>query len=192
MHSDAINALVVKLNLRRQRAKNNNFASFHRLTEIAGDDFNKNLKEDIISHLRNLQDEFERYLPEINTGSTLMKVARNPFIHKVEDVPKAIQEEFTELTNDSLAKDKFHSSKLEEFWVKMQHCYPRIGIQALNILVPFSSTYLCECGFSALLTIKSKARIDFMFNLIFDVHYLLLYQTLKNSLLKSKVIRRIN
>ena len=51
VHSDAINAFVVKLNLWRQRAKNNNFASFHRLTEITGDDFNKNLKEDIISHL---------------------------------------------------------------------------------------------------------------------------------------------
>ena len=87
-----------------------------------------------------------------------MKVARNPFIHKVEDVPEAIQEEFTELTNDSLAKNDSRFCKLEEFGVKMQHCYPRIGIQALNVLVPFSSTYLCECGFSALLTIKSKAR----------------------------------
>ena len=87
-----------------------------------------------------------------------MKVARNPFIHKVEDVPEAIQEEFTKLTNYSFAEDEFHSCKLEEFWVKMQHCYPRIGIQALNILVPFSSTYVCECGFSALLTIKSNAR----------------------------------
>ena len=61
VHSDAINAFVVKLNLWRQRAKNNNFASFHRLTEITEDDFNKNLEEDIINHLRNLQDEFERY-----------------------------------------------------------------------------------------------------------------------------------
>ena len=158
MHRDAINAFVVKLNLWRQRAKNNNFASFHRLTEITGDDFNKNLKEDIISHLRNLQDEFERYFPEINTGSILMKVTRNPFIHKMEGVPEAIQEEFTESTNVSFAKNEFHSCKPEEFWVKMQHCYPRIGILALNILVPFSSTYLCECGFSALLPIKSKAR----------------------------------
>ena len=57
-----------------------------------------------------------------------MKVSRNPLIHKVEDVPEAIQEEFTELTNDSLAKDEFHSCKLEEFWIKMQHCYPRIDI----------------------------------------------------------------
>ena len=51
VHSDAINAFVIKLNLWRQRAKNNNFASFHRLTEITGDDFIKNLKKDIISHL---------------------------------------------------------------------------------------------------------------------------------------------
>ena len=65
--------------------------AFHRLTEITGDDFNKNLKEDIISHLRNLQDEFERYFSEINTSSILMKVAGNPFIHKVEDVPEANQ-----------------------------------------------------------------------------------------------------
>ena len=118
IHSNAINAFVVKLNLWRQRAKNNNFASFHRLTEITGDDFNKNLKEDIISHLRNLQDEFERYFPEISTGSILMKVARNPFIHKVEDVPEAIQEKFTELTNDSFATDEFHFCKLESFGLK--------------------------------------------------------------------------
>ena len=115
VHSDAINAFVVKLNLWRQRAKNNNFASFHRLTEITGDDFNKNLKEDIISHFSNLQDEFERYFSDINTDSILMKVARNPFIHKVEDVPETNQKEFTELTNDSFAKDEFHSCKLEKF-----------------------------------------------------------------------------
>ena len=96
VHSDATNAFLVKLNLWRQRAKNNNFASFYRLTEITEDDFNKNLKEDIISHLRNLQDEFERYFSAINTGSILMKVARNPSMHKVEHVPEAIQE-FTEL-----------------------------------------------------------------------------------------------
>ena len=40
----------------------------------------------------------------------------------------------------------------------MQRCYPWLGIHALNVPVPFSSTYMCECGFSALLIIKSKAR----------------------------------
>ena len=124
-----------------------------------------------------------------------MKVARNPFIHKVEDVPEAIQEEFTELTNDSFAKDEFHSCKLEEFWVKMQHCYPRIGIQALNILVPFFSTYYANAASLHCLLSILKQGTDFMFNLI-DIRCALstsfLYQTLKILLLKSKVIRRIN
>ena len=158
MHTDAINAFVAKLKLLSQQANNNNFASFHCLTDITGDDFEQNLKEDIISHLQNLQNEFERYFLEINTSSTFMKVARNPFVCKVEDVPKVIQEHCKELTNDLFAKDVFHTCNLEEFWVKMQHCYPRLGIRALNALVPFSSTYMCECGFSSLLTIKSKAQ----------------------------------
>ena len=105
-----------------------------------------------------MQNEFKQYFLEINSSSILIKVARNPFVCKVEDVPEAIQEHCKELTNDSFAKDEFHTCNREEFWVKMQHRYPRLGIHALNILVPFSSTYICECSFSALLTIKPKAR----------------------------------
>ena len=158
VHTDTINAFVAKLKLWSQRANGDNFASFHRLTEITGDDFEQNLKEDIISDLQNLQNEFERYFLEINTSSILMKVARNPFVCKVKDVSEAIQEHCKELINDSFAKDEFHTCNLEEFRVKMQPCYPRLGIHALNILVPFLSTCMCECGFSALLTIESKAR----------------------------------
>ena len=62
-----------------------------------------------------------------------MKVARNPFVCKMKDVSEAIQEEFIELINDSFAKDEFHTCNLEEFWVKMQRCYPRLRIHALNI-----------------------------------------------------------
>ena len=63
VHTDAINAFVAKLKLWSQQANNDNFASFHRLTEITGDYFEQNLKDDIISHLQNLQNEFERYFP---------------------------------------------------------------------------------------------------------------------------------
>ena len=77
MHTDAINAFVANLKLWSQQANNDNFASFHCLIE---DDFEQNLKEDIISHQQNLQNEFERYFSEINTSSILIKVARNPFL----------------------------------------------------------------------------------------------------------------
>ena len=59
MHTDAINAFVAKLKLWSQQENNDNFASFHCLTEITGDDFEQNLKEDIISYQQNLQNELE-------------------------------------------------------------------------------------------------------------------------------------
>ena len=71
MHTDAINVFVAKLKLWSQRANNDNFASFHRLTEITGDDFEQNLKEDIISHLQNLHNNFERYFEQYYDNTVL-------------------------------------------------------------------------------------------------------------------------
>ena len=62
-----------------------------------------------------MQNEFERYFPEINISSILMKVAGNPFVCKVEDVPEPIEEEFIELINDSFAKEEFYACNLEKF-----------------------------------------------------------------------------
>jgi hypothetical protein len=42
------------------------------------------------------------------------------------------------------------------------HLPKRTGKQALHILVPFSSTCLCEAGFSALSMIKTSATTDLM------------------------------
>ena len=52
MHTDAINPFVAKFKLWTQRANNDNFASFHRLSDITKDDYKQNLKADIISHLQ--------------------------------------------------------------------------------------------------------------------------------------------
>ena len=36
--------------------------------------------------------------------------------------------------------------------------FPQLAESALNILVPFATTYLCESGFSTLVSIKTKPR----------------------------------
>ena len=59
---------------------------------------------------------------------------------------------------DSTMKDDFYLLKLEKFWIKQFHINPNVASLALQTLVPFSSTYLCEKGFSALVLIKSKQR----------------------------------
>ena len=42
----------------------------------------------------------------------------------------------------------------------MLRSYPKVSTEALRVIVPFASTYPCETGFSALVYIKSKARIQ--------------------------------
>ncbi|KAF2350453.1 hypothetical protein FHG87_018791 [Trinorchestia longiramus] len=60
------------------------------------------------------------------------------------------------------AKRDFETMKLEEFWVKYLPMYPKVGEEALRVILPFSSTYLCEAGFSALVVLKTKQhnRLD--------------------------------
>ncbi|KRZ41426.1 SCAN domain-containing protein 3 [Trichinella pseudospiralis] len=99
----------------------------------------EDLKRKIKGHLRSLQDE-------------------NPFLVKIEDLPHDLQEEAIELKFNSLAKDSFESMQLENFWVRLQTEYPKRSSRSLRILVPFSSTYLCKTGFSALMTLNTQHR----------------------------------
>ncbi|XP_003369910.1 zinc finger protein [Trichinella spiralis] len=89
----------------------------------------------------------------------------------VEDLPHDLQEEAIELQFNSLAKDSFESMPLENFWVKLQAEYPKISSQSLRILVPFSSTYLCETGFSALMTLNTQHRNRLTLRATCDVPY---------------------
>ena len=87
-----------------------------------------------------------------------MCMVRNPYCCDVYDIPVDIQDEFLDLQNDSSAKDIFKDSKLEDFSVQMNRVYSKTSEYALKMLLPFSSTYLCESEFSALLCIKNKTR----------------------------------
>lgn len=158
MHNDIINAFMAKLQLFANRARNGNFISFQRLNDIIGDAKGLMLKQDVIDHLETLQNEFKRYFPGVDTANISMQLTRNPFLCQVDDVSEDLQEEFLELIYDSSAKDVFRDRNLEDFWICMHGCYPRLSSNAFKILIPFSSTYLCESGFSSLLAIKSKAR----------------------------------
>lgn len=47
---------------------------------------------------------------------------------------------------------------VKQFWCEQIAPYPNLAMRALKVLVPFTTTYLCETGFSALLNLKSKWR----------------------------------
>ena len=58
---------------------------------------------------------------------------------------------------DALKQDVI-SSSLTSFWCSLPQTYPELSTRALNELIPFSTTYLCEKGFSVLVSIKIRKR----------------------------------
>ncbi|QQP39824.1 Uncharacterized protein FKW44_003322 [Caligus rogercresseyi] len=52
----------------------------------------------------------------------------------------------------------FETTTLPGFWIKVTAEYPEISTTALKTLLPFPTTYLCEAGFSAVSTTKTKLR----------------------------------
>lgn len=55
---------------------------------------------------------------------------------------------------------KLELGSSHEFWIKIKHEYPAQFKRALLFLFLFTTTYLCETGFSVMLTIKSELRND--------------------------------
>ena len=115
----------------------------------------QDLKSEIIGHLETLTEEFKRYFPDVEISSELVK---SPFLCAVENVPEEAQEEFIELKNDSSAHTLFNELSLNDFWARIVSSYPQCAKIAFKTVMPFSTSYLCEAGFSAMIAMKNKNR----------------------------------
>ncbi|XP_065663053.1 protein FAM200A-like [Hydra vulgaris] len=156
-HSDKLKAFIEKLKLYKTRINNGNLIMFQNLNSVIGNNMLPEvLKIEILCHLDNLINEFGNYFPDVNLLSS--EVIISPFSCDVKNVNEEAQEEFIELKNDTTAKDHFKITPLNNFWLKMRNSYPLCLTIALKALIPFSTSYLCEAGFSAMLSIKTKKR----------------------------------
>ena len=114
-------------------------------------------KQEITKHLQLLENEFEKYFSDLEEGSDVFP--RNPFSVMIDiaTIPEEVQDKLLELRNDSAGREIFMTKSLSQFWSFMLTSYPKLSTEALCVIVPFTSTYFCESGFSALMHIKSKA-----------------------------------
>ena len=55
-------------------------------------------------------------------------------------------------------RSKFNETELTKFWIALREKFPEISIQALKLLLRFSTTYLCEKTFSLYAATKTKYR----------------------------------
>jgi hypothetical protein len=159
-HSDALKAFIDKLGLWERKVERSDISAFHRLTEVLSEEpLSTGLQQEIGELMSAMKKEFQMYFPEFQGDEELQtRLARNPFRCDVDNVPDSMQEEFLDLINNSAAKDEFQILNISDFWSKFLPVYPLVCAFALKVLIPFSSTYLCESAFSSLVNVKSKFR----------------------------------
>ena len=84
---------------------------------------------------------------------------RNPFSLPVTPRDRLQEEEaLIDLNSNIDLQKKMSKVSLAHFWLSVESEFPHLSKKAVKVLIPFTSSYLCECGFSALTMIKSKYR----------------------------------
>lgn len=68
------------------------------------------------------------------------------------------EDELLELSSDRTLRMRFNQQGPAEFWPTVEKEYKEVALQAMRILLPFPTTYLCETSFLAMMAIKTKYR----------------------------------
>ena len=66
-------------------------------------------------------------------------------------------EELIDLPSDGTMRARFNKVQLETFWSQCGAEFQACHDAAMQMLIPFNTTYLCEAGFSAMATTKLLA-----------------------------------
>lgn len=144
---DNLQAFVAKLRNWRSKVNLGNIAMFETFCSTVENTLNGELdadqKNDVIKHLTSLENEFQCYLPELMKGDAAL--IRNPL-------------QFLDLRCDPSTHNLFKQKSVTQFWCAMYNLCPDIAKFVVRVLLPFTSTYLCESGFSTLLHMNTKSR----------------------------------
>jgi len=116
------------------------------------------IKTQICEHLDKLEKSFNDYL--ISTYSKTDIWLRNPFVVDLNLIYDSdlVKDELIDLRSKEMARQDFQTKNLIEFWCTLTQAYPRAVSRSMQFLIPFATTYLCESGFSSMVTIKTKSR----------------------------------
>ena len=76
-------------------------------------DLSSLIKQEITEHLQSLENEFEKYFPDLEEGADVFP--RNPFFVMM-DIATIHEDELLELRNDSAGREIFMTKSLSQFW----------------------------------------------------------------------------
>ncbi|XP_076592490.1 LOW QUALITY PROTEIN: protein FAM200A-like [Chaetodon auriga] len=120
----------------------------------------------IQSHLAVLVDRFDGYFPQEKYSALHNKRwIQNPFEFETAEslleltLSPAEEAELLQLSCDGTLKKRHEcAATLSSFWIGVSAEYPVLSGASISVLIPFTTTYMCELGFSVLTKTKTKHR----------------------------------
>ncbi|CAG9564712.1 unnamed protein product [Danaus chrysippus] len=163
--SERLKGFLGKLPLWKRRVESGKFANFPMLEELImqktqsdGHTTSKKVQKEVSKHLETLQTSFEGYFsPESLEKETWV---RSPFLIDIDSISDEdlIKDDLIDMRSKEVLKAEFQAKDLGDFWGSLSQAYPLLVKRAMSILIPFATTYLCEAGFSIMMSIKTKSR----------------------------------
>ena len=161
---ESVSSFIKKLKLWSRRISRGVVAQFSTLDQFIDDNeegqqYLDASKHEIQEHLDELVNNLERYFP--NRETTSLQWCIQPFSadeDQVADDDFPAKEEWIALRVNQKKKAEFQHTDLQAFWIAQLSDAPTLAERALNIFTSFSTTYLCEKGFSTVMGLKTKKR----------------------------------
>ena len=69
-----------------------------------------------------------------------------------------LKEDLIEMKSCQRLQLLFNKLKLEDFQCAEMKAFPSLAMNAMTVVLPFSTTYFCESGFSTMMYIKNNHR----------------------------------
>ncbi|CAG9814705.1 unnamed protein product [Phaedon cochleariae] len=166
---DKIETMIKKLNLWTNRTIQKNFNHFPMLSAFlessgGGAMLPTEVQDEIIKHLRAWKSSFRSYFPLPNKNKNWIINPFNTDVSDITDLTTAQENQLIEIFCDSVLKRNFKESSSSSFWINVRNDYEEISEEALKHLLLFSTTYLCEKAFSALVYTKTSTETDYKWN----------------------------
>jgi len=153
--SDKMHAFQSKLKIWKEHASAGNMEMFPNVVQTNYQE----ISPLIVNHLAVLLNSIRIYIPSICVDQ--YDWVRSPFV-EVEPCQGQFtikeEEELANVANDRTLRLKHAELTLDAFWMLVEKEHPTTAQKALRILLQFSTSYLCEFGFSAMTAIKHKKR----------------------------------
>ena len=117
------------------------------------------VKQSILNHFQDLTQWFDKYFPE-DTDPQKYDCILSPFtVSSMRHLSVELIKALDDLSSDRGLKIVFDNKRsFAELWISVEKEYLQLSAAAMNVLLPFGTTYLCEMTFSALSYVKNKYR----------------------------------